>query len=266
MKKLTTLLALIGFCVFATSAMADIIYSQNFNALTSGGALPAGWTSLGGTGSNTTYSGSIPIPLNPGIASTSTTMAASWFQTDTATFVMPTGGPKINGQSYPTGFGAAPNDLMLGSAPTSTAFTAHELALTNNTALPYTNVTLDYDLYVLSYAFTSAAQIIESELPGYGAVQLSTDGGTTWSALPANNNGTPSTTAYHASTPLLASWAPGQTLKIRWFDDNVQTGSPDQDLGLDNVVISGSQVPEPSTLVMTLVGLAGVALVWCRRK
>ena len=57
-----------------------------------------------------------------------------------------------------------------------------------------------------------------------------------------------------------ASWDPGETLFIRWRDAN-DTGS-DQGLGIDD--ISFEAIPEPTTMLLAALALAGFAF-WVRR-
>ena len=52
-----------------------------------------------------------------------------------------------------------------------------------------------------------------------------------------------------------ATWDPGETLFIRWRDQN--DAGFDQGLGNDD--LSFSAVPEPSTMVLAALALAGLA-------
>src|SRR5262249_44498469 len=62
---------------------------------------------------------------------------------------------------------------------------------------------------------------------------------------------------------LASSWNAGSDLLLRWFDDNAQSPSPDQILGLDNVSVS---VPEPRSFVSAAAALAAFATLCPRRR
>jgi PEP-CTERM motif len=61
------------------------------------------------------------------------------------------------------------------------------------------------------------------------------------------------------------SWAPGQSLWLRWTDAN--DAGNDHGLAIDNVSVEASgAVPEPSTLTMFGVGALGLAGAVYRRR
>lgn len=60
-----------------------------------------------------------------------------------------------------------------------------------------------------------------------------------------------------------ASWAPGSTLWLRWFDLN-DVGN-DQLLAIDNISLSVTAVPEPETYALLLAGLGALGLLARRR-
>jgi hypothetical protein len=59
------------------------------------------------------------------------------------------------------------------------------------------------------------------------------------------------------------SWAAGDTLWVRWIDNN--DAGNDHGLAIDNVNFSVTAVPEPGTVALLLAGLAAVGFVARRR-
>ncbi|MBK1678934.1 hypothetical protein CKO20_00875 [Rhodocyclus tenuis] len=72
------------------------------------------------------------------------------------------------------------------------------------------------------------------------------------------------TSISNARVSFSSLWAAGQTLRLRWVDDNAVNISPDQMIGLNNVSIT--PVPEPESYAMFLAGLGLLALARRRRS
>lgn len=118
---------------------------------------------------------------------------------------------------------------------------------------------IDFDYKVLSGAFTASAEIPGNVLAGYTnpaanaldyavAPAIATVG----SAL--DGNAAANRTAGITSTITGISWAPGDYLILRWWDDN-HPGN-DHGLAIDNLEFSAT--PEPATLA--LLGLGALLL------
>jgi hypothetical protein len=60
------------------------------------------------------------------------------------------------------------------------------------------------------------------------------------------------------------TWAPGSTLWVRWAE--VNDANSDHSLAIDNVSLSVTAVPEPSTYAMLLAGLGAVGFMARRRR
>jgi hypothetical protein len=63
---------------------------------------------------------------------------------------------------------------------------------------------------------------------------------------------------------LSGTWTAGSTLELAWFDDNAESPSPDQLIGLNNVDIAAA--PEPSSVVYLTIGGAVLLLLASRRR
>ena len=225
-------------------------YSQDFNSMgTAGTAPPAGWNCfgvLGGDNGSWPSSSIIPASGSPSAASSGTL---------NNTLLVSTGsGVSSNTQAY--NFGASGNsDRALGTSPTSGAGNILELTLTNATGANVSSFNLSYDVR----RFTAAT----NELPGYW-IFVSSNNGSTWtevSALRPNSTTVPNTVGVSNFGPTLvtlpAAVANGSPIKIRWVDDNANETSPDQIIGLDNVVLSyGLTAATLSSALTTSFGTA----------
>ena len=240
----TTLLSLALAAGLATQVQAVNFtspYSQNFDSMgTSGTAAPAGWKhlSFNMTTLNTTWTNATGIPANGtnsvasiAVGATATTLAAS--------ATIPTAANN-NGYNAPLS-NAATSDRVIATSPTSTTGAGIQVDLTNATGATISGLTITFD--TVRYTAVSSA----NELPGYW-VFISTNG-TSWTNVTPNPTITtvPNTVGITATTLTASglSIAPGSTFYIRWVDDNAAQTSPDQNIGLNNVVIStaGNQSP-----------------------
>jgi hypothetical protein len=147
---------------------------------------------------------------------------------------------------YNAATSAAPDDRALSTSPTGVAGAVLELMLTNNTGRTVTSLSISYDIR----RFTVGSGTTDygtgpgaDEIPGYWLF-YSLDGGGTYtnvSQLNTDINSVPNTVGvthmagqFDLSSPL----ADGQVINLCWVDDNGIASSPDQILGLDNVVIT----------------------------
>lgn len=239
MKRRLASLAALLLALLAPGARAQVSfagsYAENFDGLSAVDATvpaPAGWSFWGALGGgNTTWTNATGIPANAvgGGTLNNTLTSATIFTTSS------------NTAGFNYALPATPADRALGSAPTSGQGVVWQLALTNNTGAAWNTIRVRYDIR----RFTAPAA---NQLPGYWLF-TSLDGGASWqnaSALNPTLTGpagvivpttTGVTTVPATAVALGGNWAPGGTLLLRWVDDNAAESSPDQVLGLDNVVV-----------------------------
>ncbi len=270
----------------SAAANADVVYTQNFDSMgASGTAAPAGWqeSSLSGSHDLFSFAGSSPsitttyLPysnptaINNGSgASTLTAHPTLIVQTD------PTNQRSSSGYNF--GLSTSPTDRCLGTSPTGIAASELTLSLTNNDGGPLTSVAISYDIRRFSTTvdannYTTSPYFGVEELPGY-ILFYSLDGGANWSNVAALNptlagpggviapNSIGITSVPTTNFTLSGPWNVGATLMFRWFDDNAQSPSPDQLIGLDNVSITAT--PAPGGL--GTLALAGLGAFRRRRR
>ena len=210
-------------------------YTENFDGISATGtAPPVGWSFRGALGGdNNTWGASIPASGAQSAASAGTL---------NNTLIVSTGtGVSSNTQGY--NFGASANsNRALGTSPTSDAGNILELLVTNTTGSSLSTFSLSYDVR----RFTSATTA--NELPGYW-VFVSSNNGTSWTevtALRPTIITVPNTVGVSNFGPtqitLPSAVANNSPIRIRWVDDNATETSPDQIIGLDNVVLSVAPV------------------------
>lgn len=236
----------IGFAQISLSGT----YSQNFDSMgTSGTAPPAGWSMYFGNSGTTASTWSTSIPGNG--------------TNSVASMVVTTGDLTVNDNPTATrnnGYNATgpggTSDRLIATSPTGFTGAAIQLSLNNVTGGALSSVQLSYDIH----RFTTVSAV--NELPGYWLF-TSLDNGSTWTNFsPLNSTiesvpNTLGTTVVSTTTLTLGTpWATDTTLLIRWVDDNAFQTSPDQIIGLNNVVIT--PVPEPTSL-FTIVSVASLA-------
>ncbi len=215
-------------------------YAENFDSMgATGTAAPLGWKHFVATfGTNGTWAASIPASGANSVA----TMAA----TTAGTVLAATTTPAANNTN---GFNAAraaaaTSDRVLATAPTGIAGAFLQLQLTNDSgvALPAGSpLTVSFD--IIRYTAVGTA----NELPGYWLF-ISADGGATWTNAGPNPTiasvpNTAGITNSSITATLPGAWNSGASLYFRWIDDNAVQTSPDQIIGLNNVVISSSATP-----------------------
>ncbi len=249
-------LAVCGLSAKAASLSAAG-YAQNFDVMgTSGTAPPADWsvyTGPSGT-SNATWTTSIPASGLAAMVLTSGPLAAT---------AAPSG-------TNNNGFNAALSstntaDRVLATSPTLVSGAALQLNLTNDTGASLSSIDVAYD----TVRFTSVATA--NELPGYWLF-YSLDNGTSWTNAASLNPtiatvpNTVGVTSTAGTVSFASTVAAGGSIELRWVDDNAQQTSPDQIIGLNNVSLSISAVPEPGVGQLSVLGLAFLGLVARRRR
>ena len=204
-------------------------YSENFDSMgTAGTAAPAGWTFFSIGSSSGTWTEATGIPAS--------TVSGG---TANATLVVATPPTASSGtQGFNGGLAASPADRALVTAPTGTNGSALQLSVTNTSGGALNGFYLGYD----TRRFTAASAA--NELPGYWLF-YSLDSGATWTNVAALNPtlaSVPNTAGVTTTDPTLISFssalANAASVLLRWVDDNAVQSSPDQILGLDNVLIS----------------------------
>ena len=257
--RITAALALLTLGAGAHAASLSATgYAQNFNGMGTGNVAPEGWSVLTGNSgtSNSTWTTTIPGNGSNSVASLVATNGVL------AVVTTPTG-------TNNNGFNAAASasstaDRVLATSPTTVSGGALQLSLSNDTGYAFDSLTVSYD----TYRFTTATTA--NELPGYWLF-YSLDG-SSWTNVAALNptlSTVPNTvgvSSFSSVVTLGASVAAGQSLWLRWVDDNARQTSPDQIIGLDNVSIAATApVPEPSTYALLMLGLGAVGVAARRR-
>ena len=264
MKTFKTMLVL-SLCMLVANASAVLFngnYTQDFDGMgQTGTAAPTDWKVYSMSGSHDTFTASNPpAAVNPfGSLTLRSTLTAVTNPTN-----------QKGSSGYNLGISASPTDRALGTSPSSIAATILQLTLTNGTSAAISEITISYDIRRFikttnnntSYDNTPYKGI--EELPGY-RVYYSLNNGTTWyniaqlNPMDLVNGGTSGiwvqnsvgvTSVSPTTVTFSSTWTAGSNLMLRWMDDNAQSPSPDQIIGLDNVVV----VPEPATLCILGIG------------
>jgi hypothetical protein len=175
----------------------------------------------------------------------------------------------------------------LGTSPSGNAATILELSLTNNTGSAINTLALGYDID--RFTTTVDNNGVSSSYPNYGVEEYPgyqlfynlTGNSSDWinvaslnptiDAGAGGNVSVPNSIGITVVSPttiqLSNAWGVGSTLELAWLDDNAESPSPDQLLGLNNVSIT--TVPEPSSMALLSVGILIILLVsqgWQARK
>ena len=250
MNTLKTLAAAVILAALSSAASADLIsvYSQNFDGMGTGTTAPSGWSVYNITGSHDTFTPA-DDPVNTGVLPTGSAIGSGTLQ---STLLAPTAGTStsqkghqgynwaVNGSSTNRSLGTSPigrspawfsrPSFPTTPAPPSPASTSTTIRSCNRSPQTTTTTTIRHYVGI-------------EELPGYWLF-YSLDGGATYTNISALN-GDGHTWANAIGTvheslsnySLGGTWNAGANLYLRWFDDNAQGPSPDQKLGLDNLVI-----------------------------
>ncbi len=239
--------------MFASSASAQApfagSYSQNFDGMGTGTAPPTGWTTHVIGTSSTGWATSIPASGTTSAATAGTSNAAVVRQDDP--------GASVSSSTQGYNFGVTAGGRSLGTSPTGVNGTALQLRLTNNTGGALASLRVAYDIHRFRNGSTA------NSLPGYWLF-YSLDNGSTWTSVAALNptisgptgvvvpNTVGITSVPTTTITLASSFVAGGEIRFRWIDDNASESSPDQIVGLDNLVIDLSQ-PAP-TVTLTAPG------------
>ncbi|HEX3358930.1 MAG TPA: PEP-CTERM sorting domain-containing protein [Tepidisphaeraceae bacterium] len=287
--KRTSIAIVLSFIAVASASHTSAApftgsYIQNFDSMgTAGTAAPTGWIeySLAGSHDDYRHAGStaaitttflpsaFPDTIN-NADGTSTTRAL----TTNATLTAATPSNQRAAGGFNFGLAASPSDRALGTSPTGVGACELELQLTNNSGAAISSLSVGYDIRCFSTTvdangYTTSPDAGAEEFPGYWLF-YSLDNGSTWTNVSSLNptrtgpggiivpNSIGVTNVPATTIALGSAWTDGANLRFRWFDDNAQSPSPDQLLGLDNVAIN--TVPEPATISLFAGASALLAL------
>jgi hypothetical protein len=244
-------------------------YTQNFDTLgSSGTTLPSGWACkfLSGSHDVFSYAGSlatITTTVSPWSTPTGLNVGQGSSALSTSNTLIAVTDPTTQGsgsQCYNLGLSSSSTDRCLGSSPTGIAGIELQLSLRNDTGSSLASLTIGYDIRRFRTTANnntgySGPNVGLEEFPGY-SLFVSTDDGATWSNAAAFNPTlagptgviVPSSVGVTMVLPDLVTLpspvGPGGTILLRWFDDNAQSPSPDQLIGLDNVIVSPANFAE----------------------
>ena len=285
--KLLTAAAILGVCGAAQAATFTGSYSQNFDSMGTGTALPTDWTTWTAAGAHDTWATGITANGSSNSVQSMTSAGTSLVSAILDSAIV--AGTK-SANAYNIAHAATPTDRVLSTSPTGNDGSALQLLLTNSTGAAVNSVAISYDIDKF-YDGTKQSSISGSfpageELPGY-QLFYSVNGGA-WANVSAlnpvssadgvhpyipvgtiNATGTNGPVDYsvtsisNAVVTFGTAWGAGQTLQLRWVDDNAVNISNDQVIGLNNVSVAA--VPEPETYAMFLAGLGLLGFAARRR-
>ncbi len=166
-------------------------------------------------------------------------------------------------------------ERALGSITTSNQIGSFGLVLVNNSATTFESFNLSFTgeqwrrgeagvNNSMNFAYGLAPDIDDNTLTNVAALSFSnpnTQSSPTEVALDGN---LPANQVALSGSITGLNWAPGQTLVLRWTMDQVQ--GQDNGLAIDDLTFSAVAVPEPSTLVLGTVALAGLGVRSLRRR
>ena len=278
---------------FAQASLTSGGYTQNFSSMGSGTVLPTGWSGVSEAGSHYTFAPNVANEYNDSMPFQNENFTAGTLSASAVEYLTPTqasstgkGTDVVNWVNSPADIAAGEGTESLGTDPSGNAATILELSMTNNTGSAITAVNLSYDIDRFTTISdtnnspTGYANSSVEEFPGYHLFYNLTPSNTaTWvdvtSLDPTVNMGTtgavnvPNTvgiTAIPTTTVNLGgTWAIGGTIAFAWFDDNGSAPSPDQEIGLNSVVIAAA-VPEPSSFALGAVAAITLVVMAIRRR
>ena len=272
---LTALLLLTARGAVAQTIAFTGTYTQNFDSMgTTGTSAPTGWSVESEAGSHDTFSYWTPTD---GYSTVLPNLSAGAMTAEpTLTAATPTTQKGLGGYNFGTS-----SDRSLGSSPSGNAATIVVAQYINQSGGNITDLSLSYDIRRFTTTTTNNSTYTGGpysgveENPGY-QLFYSLDNGTTWTNVSSLN---PSLTGGSVTVPnsigtthvsdsdiaLTSQWTAGSKLELAWLDDNAQSPSPDQLLGLDNVAVGLTAVPEPSS-VAAILGASSLLFSLARRR
>jgi len=285
-NKLLVTVALFAVCGVAQAASFTAGgYTQSFDSMATGTTLPTDWTVWSittGADSHSQWTTSIPgSDVGGGTSETITSALLDSAITNSTK----------NARPYNIAHAATSTDRVLATSPTGNDGIAIQLSLTNNTGATVNGFNISYDIDKFydgdQQSSIDSSLPIGEELPGY-QLFYSVNGGA-WTNVAAlnpvrtadgihpvipvgtvNGNGVNGPVDYtvtsisNAFVNLSTAWGAGQTLLLRWVDDNAVNISADQIIGLNNVNIAA--VPEPETYALMMAGLGLIGFAARRRR
>ena len=232
-------------------------YQQNFDGMGTSSTIPAGWSHIGSLGGdNDSWASTIPSSGSPSAASSGSTNNSLIVASNSFS-----GSSNSRAYNYS---GSTTSNRALGTSPTSGAGNILQLRLTNATGSSVQSLNIAYDIRRFATASSS------DEIPGYW-IFVSTNNGSSWTELTAlrptsstlpNSNGTSN---FNQTVTLPSAVANGSEIHLRWVDDNSNNSSPDQRIGIDNVVISSGVAPTcgiPAGLTVSSITQNSAVLGW----
>jgi hypothetical protein len=214
--------------------------TQNFDSLGTGTNLASllGWSHIGTLGGdNDSWGTSIPTTGAQSAATAGTVNNTLIVDTDP-----PATTDRSNTQAYNFALTGSTSNRAIGTSPTTGAGNILQFRILNSTGASVSTVSVSYDIR----RFTAPATA--NELPGY-RLFYSTDSGSTWTnvtslnpALTGATVNVPNTVGVTSVALTAITLSPalpnGSEIRFRWIDDNATETSPDQIIGLDNVVVN----------------------------
>ncbi len=278
MNTMKSIAAAVILFALSSIASADVIpvYSQNFDSMGTGTTAPSGWFVYSIAGSHDQFTPPDDT-TNTGVLPTGPAISGGSLSSPLVVATAGTSTSQKGTQGYNWAVNGSTTNRSLGTSPSGVAGMVLQAVIPNNTGAAITSLNIDYDTLVQSVTtdnnnYTANNYVGIEELPGYWLF-YSLDNGATYTNISSlNGNGHTWANAIgtvHESASnysLGGTWNAGANLYLRWFDDNAQGPSPDQKIGLDNLVITTStSTPEPGSLV--LLGIGAIAAVfWVKRQ
>lgn len=230
-------------------------YQQNFDGMGTSSTIPTGWSHIGSLGGNNdSWFSTIPASGSPSAASSGTVNNSLIVATNSFS-----GSSNTRAYNYS---GSTSSNRALGTSPTSGAGNILQLRLLNSTGASIQSLNIAYE--VRRFATASSSE----EIPGYW-VFVSINDGSSWTELSAlrptsstlpNSNGTSN---FNQTIALPAAVSNGSEIWLRFVDDNSNNSSPDQRIGLDNLIISSTPgCTAPSSLVAGSISNTSAVLGW----
>jgi hypothetical protein len=166
-------------------------------------------------------------------------------------------------------------ERALGALPTSNNINQFGLVLVNNSLDTYGGFSLSFTgeqwrrgesgvTNTMTFAYGVGATNIDSSLTTFAGLNFSNPNNQSSPTEVALNGNLPANQVAKFGAVTGLNWAPGQTLVLRWTTS--EGSGQDNGLGIDDFGFSAQVVPEPSTLVLGAMGLAGLVGYRVRRQ